>query len=262
MLAQRRRLVWQIMFLAAAHATSTPILPSISSGGGGGNVAIGNDPLTGVRGLVLADKPADKGDVLLEVPLSLCISDFGAMAPVATEPPSFAADLPWNVQLACAVLAQPSSSEILTSWPEAPALPMFACSEDEVAELTCDEELARRAASECEWCIEQYAAIAAAAGEHGASVAPLDAFQDAMALVWSRALRIRGPRDTGLRRLLVPGLDLANHAETPSAIYAFSPTKGGVVRLHAAKRLEAGEAVTICYGDELSSSHFALYYVR
>ena len=235
----------------------SPIFPWVASNGGGGTVAIGIDPLTNIRGL-LAQEPADKGDVLLEVPLALCLSDFGATTPVATEPPAFAKDLPWNVQLTCAVLAMPPASEMAVSWPEAPVLPIFAA--DQVEQLACDKELARSAVSEYSWCDEQHVACTAAADEHGAVPPPIDAFRDAMALVWSRALRIRGPRDTGLRRLLVPALDLANHAETPSAIYAFSPTNGGVVRLHAARRIEAGQAVTINYADDLSSSHFALYY--
>ena len=84
-------------------------------------------------------------------------------------------------------------------------------------------------------------------------------FLEAVALVQSRALLLKIPRPIGRRRLLVPGLDLSNHAERPSALYAFSPTRGGVVRLHATRWLEPGDAVTIRYGD-FDNAHFAQQY--
>ena len=84
-------------------------------------------------------------------------------------------------------------------------------------------------------------------------------FLEALALVQSRALLLKIPRPIGMRHLLVPGLDLSNHAEQPSALYAFSPTRGGVVRLHATRWLEPGDAVTIRYGD-FDNAHFAQQY--
>ena len=85
-------------------------------------------------------------------------------------------------------------------------------------------------------------------------------FNEAMAQVWSRCLRLSAGAH-GVRRLLVPFLDLANHEPLPSALYAFAPGAacGPAIRLHAARPLAAGDPVTITYGEH-TSAHFALYY--
>ena len=70
---------------AAALATSTTIFSWLASRGGGAGVATGRGP-DGLRGLVAISK-AKPGDVLLEVPLACCLSDFGAGS-AATEPPA------------------------------------------------------------------------------------------------------------------------------------------------------------------------------
>ena len=103
-----------------------------------------------MRGLVAA-KAAKAGDVLLEVPLSCCLSDFGSDPTAvygAALPPAYSASLPWNVQLACSVLAARSAADgcfapFLASWPEPPPLPM-SCEPEELA-LACDKGLELRA---------------------------------------------------------------------------------------------------------------------
>ena len=81
-----------------------------------------------------------------------------------------------------------------------------------------------------------------------------------MEFVWSRCLRL-STTSHGVRRLLVPLLDLANHEPVPSAMYAYGEGEacGPSIRLHAARSLAAGDAVTITYGEH-DSTHFAMYY--
>ena len=222
---------------------------------GGSMVGIGNDA-NGLRGLV-ATRAAGVGDVLLEVPLSLCASDFGAKETIAVEPPSYARTLPWNVQLACSLVSKVDGLEsVLDSFPnDAPLLPIFSCGESELPHA-CDDGFADEVKVKREWCDEMYASVLSLTD------APVeaDAFQTALSLVLSRSLRIRAPAPLGMRRLLVPALDLANHAERASAIYTYAPSHGGVVRLHAARRLEVGDAVTLSYGNDLGSAHYTTYY--
>jgi hypothetical protein len=199
--------------------------------GSGYNLGTGSD---GLRGLI-ATCVAKPGDVLLEVPLACCLSDFGA-GEAAVEPPSWANGMKWTVQLACSVLAQrAANSPLLADWPEAPPVPLL-CDADELS-LACDEALASRVREQRLWALGQCAlalgaAETAADTEAATTLATPQQFLEAVALVQSRALLLKIPRPIGMRRLLVPGLDLSNHAEQPTALYTFSPTRGGVVRLH------------------------------
>ena len=122
-------------------------------------------------------------------------------------------------------------------------MPLFCETEEQLA-LACDEALARRVQEQRQWAGEQRAQaleLADTAGDEvlAAALRSPTAFLEALALVQSRALRIRAPRPVGMRRLLVPGLDISNHAERPSALYFFSPTHGGVVRLCACGKSES-----------------------
>jgi len=241
--------------LAVSTAPAThPLLSWLSSSGGGASVAVGT-AADGLRGLV-ATRAAQPGDVLLEVPLACCASDECTDAPTL-QPPSCTAGMHWQVQLASTVLASRAQGEQsldwLSSWPEPPPMPLL-CTDDELS-LACDEPLAQRVRDDRAWAETQSALVAAAADEEGdaelaaAIRATPTAFLEALALVKSRALRLKATRAIGMRYLLVPVLDISNHDAKPTAIYSFSPTRGGVVRLHAARRLEAGSAVTIRYGD-------------
>lgn len=223
----------------------------------------------GLRGLETT-RDCTVGDVLLEVPLTACLLDDVCDLPGSA--PDWCAPLPWNVQLAANVLARRGESEwapFLASWPSSsPALPKD-CEPDELA-LGGDATLEVKADESCFWLEEMYwaarqAHAASAAGPTalapGAGFGSADEFRCAVAQVWSRCLRL-STGSHGVRRVLVPLLDLANHEPIPSALYAYAPAPGGgpaCVRLHAARDLSAGEPVTITYGEH-PSSHFALYY--
>ena len=299
---------------------TSPLLRLIKEHGGGAAVAVGVSE-SGLRGLV-TQRACAPGDVLLEVPLSLCIAD-GAEdggAPLRRAAPRWSWNLPWNVQLALSVLEQRQQSRteggsadpFLDSWPaEPPPLPT-ACGPEELS-LSSDPSLSTKADEAFFWIDEQYwiakeraeAASTVAQGAtdaggetdagwaissatssddtdaadssegseeedaKGSWTAPVvsgedfvsaRAFRQAMELVWSRCLRLSAGAH-GVRRLLVPLLDLANHDAFPSAMYAYanSTTCGPAIRLHAARAMRPGDEVTITYGEH-SATHFALYY--
>lgn len=256
--------------LSTACTGSGELFSWIRSKGGGSSVQVGF-AADGLRGLVV-DRACAPGDVLLEIPLALAISDSsGDAPPLEGAAPEWAWGLPWNVQLAVAVLERQSAlggaaDPFLESWPAvSPPLPI-ACTAAEF-DLASDPSLATKADEVVFWLDEQYwrarEAIAAKKGvePEEADFASASAFRDAMALVWSRCLRVT-TAEHGVRHVLVPLLDLANHEACPSAMYAFASgasSGGPAIRLHAARSLEKGDAVTITYGEH-SSTHFALYY--
>ena len=86
----------------------------------GGGSAVCTGVRNGVRGLIL-NRDAHVGDVLLEVPLSACVSDIGGDddTPLAGAAPKWTAALPWNVQLALAVIARTANGDdpFLDTWP-------------------------------------------------------------------------------------------------------------------------------------------------
>jgi hypothetical protein len=242
----------------------------VTANGGGSMVQLGFSP-AGVRGLVV-ERACAVGDVLLEVPLSLVISDGGedGGVPLAGAAPAWTWELPWNIQLAVSVLERQatrgaSADPFLDSWPATPPPLPTACDAAELA-LASDPSLATKADEAFFWLSEQYClAREAAAAERGVEPAevnfatPLE-FRGAMEMVWSRCLRV-STAEHGVRRVLVPLLDFANHDATPSAMYAFASdaTCGPAIRLHAVRPMESGDEVTITYGEH-SSTHFALYY--
>lgn len=236
----------------------------VTEHGGGSHVAIGVSE-GGLRGLV-AQRSCNPGDLLLEVPLSLCIADSGedGSTPLAGAAPKWTRELPWNVQLALSVIEQKACGEanpFLDSWPTVPP-PLPTASDPAELALASDPSLSTKADEAFFWLDEQYwlAREAAEAADLLDGFPDARAFREAMEFVWSRCLRLSsGPH--GVRRLLVPLLDLANHETVPSAMYAFghSDQCGPSIRLHAARALDVGEAVTITYGEH-DSTHFALYY--
>ena len=127
-------------------------------------VGAGSD---GLRGLITT-RAAKPGDVLLEVPMACCLSDFGA-GEAAVEPPSWTSGMEWTVQLACSVLAQrAANSPLLADWPEAPPVPLL-CEADELS-LACDEALASRVREQRLWALGQ-CALALGAAEAAADTA-------------------------------------------------------------------------------------------
>jgi hypothetical protein len=150
-------------------STLSPLVSWLSSHGGGTSVAVGHGP-DGLRGLV-ACRAAKRGDVLLEVPLACCMSDFGAEgAAITVEPPGCTLGLEWTVQLACSVLALrgDDASPFLDSWPAAPALPIFSPA-DELPHV-CDVALLERVREQRAWADGQYARAREAAHAHGDAV--------------------------------------------------------------------------------------------
>ena len=251
----------------------------IESNGGNSNVLLDTCEETGLRGLVVADRSCNVGDVLLEVPLSLVIADGEAgKTPLENSSPSWSWELPWNVQLALAALQRQTTPRtldggdddnddgedpFLASWPSEPP-PLPASLEAAELALASDHELATKADEAFFWVSEQYWAARDAAAAHDAFPGGFpteEAFRASMELVFSRCLRLSTGEETGVRRCLVPLLDLANHDAVPSAMYAYASNArcGPAIRLHAARPLSPGEAVTITYGEH-SSTHFALYY--
>lgn len=193
-------------------------------------------------------------DVLLEVPLSLCLTDYYESGNEERRldgvAPTWTSTLPWNVQLAANILSRrgdPKWDPFFSSWPSAPVLP-YDCEPDELL-IAGDRVVEQEADEACFWLHEQYWALRSAAEEHGVDVdAALrispDAFKQTMALVWSRCLRLSAG-EYGVRRLLVPMLDLANHEPIPSAVFAFASgaSCGPSIRLHAARAIMPGDAV-------------------
>ena len=249
---------------ALGESNYAPLFRYVVENGGGSHVAVGVSE-SGLRGLV-TQRSCAPGDLLLEVPLSLCIAD-GAdddSAPLAGTAPKWSWSLPWNVQLALTVLEQQAAgghNPFLDSWPQKPPPLPTSCDSSEHA-LASDPSLSTKADEAFFWLDEQYwlAKDAAEASELLRTFPDAEAFRSAMEFVWSRCLRLSsGPH--GVRRLLVPLLDLANHEPVPSAMYAFghSARVGPSIRLHAARALNVGDAVTITYGEH-ESTHFALYY--
>lgn len=235
----------------------------LASHGGGSSLGINVSP-DGLRGLCTTSA-AEPGDVLLEVPLAACLSaslrstndEAGTV-----QPPACVEGMDWTVQLACSLLAQRQAStgeSYLDAWTEAPPLPFFCDGDTER-----DEVLASGVDDRRVFASEQLDLVRAAAAEQDdtalaeALSVPAD-FDEALAIVWSRAFRIRAPRPIGSHYLLIPVVDLANHEERPSAVYAASPKNGGVIRLHAARRLSPGAAVTISYGEG-DDAHFVEQY--
>ena len=216
---------------ATADATTSRLLSWILKNGGGANVRAGIS--NGLRGLVV-ERACAVGDVILEVPLSLAISDGGDSEPLAGAAPEWTWKLPWNVQLAVAVLERKrlgtdldeADDPFLDSWPKTPPPLPTTCESAELA-LASDPSLEEKAGEAFFWLDEQYwVAREAAAASQGCSVEAVDfpeapAFREAMELVWSRCLRITAGAH-GVRRVLVPLLDLANHEACPSAMYAFA----------------------------------------
>ena len=248
---------------SATVASSTEVFSWLAARGGLLRVAVGADP-NGVRGLV-ATEAAAIGTVLLQVPLNATLADHGdgGGASLPGEPPEWCAALPWNVQLALCVLQQRADGDspwaaFLRSWPEEPPPLPKNLDSSQLAEAQ-DELFEAEADSDYFWAEEQYLQLTEAAEAAGLPP-PCSAVELRVALeqVWSRCLRLTaGPY--GVRRLLVPVLDLANHEAQPSALFTYCAAGGGSIRLHAARPLLEGEAVTITYGEH-SAEHFCRYY--
>eukprot|EP00929_Paragymnodinium_shiwhaense_P032561 TRINITY_DN18024_c0_g1_i2.p1 TRINITY_DN18024_c0_g1~~TRINITY_DN18024_c0_g1_i2.p1 ORF type:complete len:500 (-),score=58.55 TRINITY_DN18024_c0_g1_i2:224-1723(-) len=242
------------ILIASACETTVPLFKWLIKQGGNHNLRV--DTYQGLRGLVTT-KEAAPGDVLLEVPLRATLSDGYDGDTITGTPPAWCRALSENIQLAVCLLRHKQSPEwtpFFASWPEqVPMLPKDLDSDD--LEEVQDEPFETEAESLFFWLAERYFD---ACEEHSAA-SEAESMPSEEEL-WSRSIRLNAGSH-GTRRLFVPVLDLANHEAIPSALFSYSDNGacGPAVRLHAARALRLGEAVTISYGDH-PSSHFAMYY--
>lgn len=271
------------MAVAAAYlsaATAMVVAPPdhllhwLEQQGGRSSVRVATDQITGLRGLTAASD-AGVGDVLLSVPLSVCLADCGsggglfdeALAWTSTlrgEAPAWTSSLPSKVQLALTVLAQQGAAQwfpFLSSWPSSlPELPsnLDLATLRDAYNAADPEDLAAATVMSLARLQDDYLAAAELA-PGGDGIGSFDRFRGAVQLVGSRCLRVNAGQH-GSRLLIVPVLDMANHDFDPSAYYAYTEADGLVaMELRARRPLTAGDAVTICYGD-YPSGRFALAY--
>ena len=192
---------------------NTALVTWVCNPGGGSLVRAVDDH--GLRGLV-ANVDARVGDVLLEVPLALTISDVDGSDETTPRLPGAAPRWTFHPE-----------DPFIASWPVTPPALPIRCDAEELA-LASDPSVAQKAGEAFFWLDEQYwlareAAEAAEAADEDdklmATFPSANEFRDALELVWSRCLRLT-TREHGVRRLLVPLLDIANHENVPSAMYA------------------------------------------
>lgn len=240
-------------------------------------VQLGVDKATGVRGLVTTRATAI-GEVILEVPLDKVLADADTSAePLAGTIGAWACGLPPHTQLALVLIrerrlgARSAWAEYLASLPrDGVCLPK----DMEPSTLREAQDIGFELEAESSFCAVHEAyddAIDALTGrdadeeEEGGGwwegeLPSAAEFQWAMSLVWTRCLRLDLGPAAGVRRLLVPCVDMANHEARPSCFFASAHGAGAAaVRLHAARALAAGEAVTLSYGEG-SAEHWAQHY--
>ncbi|KAG8468615.1 hypothetical protein KFE25_013698 [Diacronema lutheri] len=255
-------------------------------------VRVDIDAASGVRGLVTT-RAAQIGEVLLEVPLDKALADADAGAdPLSGACGPWARHLPPHTQLALALIREWRLGDASAWAPYLASLPADGAlclpkdmSEHELAmaqdvrfemeaeslffavHSALDEALdAIDGGGEDELRDADAVEAAAAHGRTGDETRwqgePPSAaeFQWAMSLVWTRCLRLDVGPCGGVRRLLVPCVDMANHDAQPSAFFASAHGAGAAaVRLHAARALSVGDEVTLSYGEG-SAEHWAQHY--
>lgn len=232
-------------------------------------IGVGNDR-NGLRGLVVT-RQAEKGDILLSIPLEACWITAGSeLNNAGKEAVEWTATLPKKVQLALLVLEgwrqQQHPSEdyywkpFLDSWPDAvPGLPEHLSLEELEREAQC-QQLVEATKKHMSWVLSNYAAVQKLAPPTGnnnplgmADDVDLPTFRKALQLVASRSIRVSAGSS-----ILVPLLDLANHDADPSATYNLCSSKHHLnnddgkhssIQLVAERPLAAGDGVTIFYGD-------------
>lgn len=237
-------------------------------------VSIAVDQSTGVRGL-RTTRACKLGDVVLEVRAARALSDASADAPSSLPgtPERWAWSLPPQVQLALALIAEQRRGSgsawapYLASLPDPPPLlpkdlqpEQLAAAQDERFEADADAAFCAIHML-CDDALEAWGEAADVGAERTPPCTHAE-FQRAMTLVWTRCLRLDLGADLGVRRLMVPCVDMANHAPVPSAFFASGAAAADgapTVRLVAARDLGVGEELTLSYAEE-SSAHFAAHY--
>ena len=119
--------MYHLLPILAAAVSEDALFRWVCERGGGTSVRAAL-AAGGVRGLV-ATRDAAVGDVLLEVPLAMCLCDRSvdeeSAAPLPFDPPAWRRSLPWNVQLALSVHDMRGADDemgelFIGSWPEPP----------------------------------------------------------------------------------------------------------------------------------------------
>lgn len=222
-------------------ASTEEVFAWLTDRGGLHRLDVGADP-NGVRGLVTTED-ADIGTVLLQVPLSATLADRGdGEQTLPGEPPEWCGSLPWNVQLAVCVLQHRADAAspwgaFLRSWPAEPPMLPKNLEPSELAEAQ-DPRFEADADGDYFWAEEQYFALCEAAEAAGRDGPPCTSaeLRWALEMVWSRCLRLGCGGGYGVRRLLVPVLDLANHQAQPRHAAATGPDPHPTTRTVAASR--------------------------
>ena len=142
-----------VLLLTVAHAAAVPAAAPEATGelfrwldrrgGVTEGVRCATSP-AGVRGLYCAAAEVRIGDVLLEVPLSatLCDRDDAiALDALPGAAPTWAADLPWNTQLALALLRERDDNEASAWAPFLASFPRFSeCGPDPLLPKNLDAD--------------------------------------------------------------------------------------------------------------------------
>jgi len=264
--ARQRSPIFQRQEVSRENSSEAMLLQHLLQHGGGSSVHA--EVVHGLRGLV-ADRDVDVGDVLLEVPLALTISDIddNGSALLAGSAPVWTRKLPWVSQLVISVVGRTSDDPYLRTWPSK-SLPLPHRCESDKLELLSDRFVQTKV-DEDYFRLDSLYWEAREAYDAGVdsndmtaykSFPSFEDFSDAFEHVTSRSLRLSSGQ-YGTRRLLVPYLDLANHEAKPTALFDYSSCAvgGPAIRLYAVRPVKAGDQITISYCDE-SNEHFALYY--
>jgi hypothetical protein len=193
-----------------------------------------------VHRLLRATAPIAKGEQVLSVPRSACLSTDASPALLSEE---LRGQLKqhWQVALGACLLRE-TLYEDVSYWSEYirllprrfDGLPLF-FSKDQLRELQFEPFSSR--------CIARNRAVAQAS----ASLGPLYSIQDlawATACVSTRAFTLRETEDGLGGRYLVPVLDMANHAAAPTAHLRFHP-ESDCIELFATQPLAPGNELTI-----------------
>ena len=238
---------FELLVLSLATAQAAYLQPWADASGIERSCAVGRSPVHGCRGLV-----AKRGEPVLRVPSQLTIS-------VAREQEGDDAHRgDWlthlSLRLAEEMQAGPSSphAAFVRSLPAPPHGPHRWRTEE--LDSLQNATLVREAHKRAELRRESFARVA------GRTDVPRQTYERAWELVASRAVGARGVRGLrGERLLLVPYLDMANHAHGVGGQLSFDPRSGDVTLL-AGTDLEAGDEVLLDYGEGRCNSEFLLQY--
>ena len=246
MTAAKSRLVTVAVLLLASRAAAAHIQAWADASGIERACTIGVSPTSGCRGL-LATRAVKRNEVLLRVPSKLTIS-------VERDDDS---GVDWLTRLALRLAEEihagqsSSHAAFVSSLPEPPRAP-HQWDADEL-ELLQNATLVREAVARTTLLSDAYECIA------DRTCVPRATFDRAWELAASRVVGARGARGVRSERLLlVPYLDMANHAHGVGGQLSFDAATGDVMLL-AGTNLAVGDEVLLDYGARCSSEFLLQY---